>query len=118
MKRLTLCSAVSVLSLLAATSAAADHDDEGWYLRGNAGYGVHTDGDLSGDVTSNVHGDGIESEGNIGASLGIGYDFGDNWRLELDGDTLFTDFGSISEVPNSFAKLRTNSLMVLSLIHI
>jgi len=113
MKKLALCSAVSALGLLMATSASAH--DEGWYLRGNAGYGVHTDTELTGDVVSEVHGNGLQSEGGLGASLGLGYDFGDNWRLELDGDTLFTEFGSISQVPSSFAKLRTDSLMLNAL---
>lgn len=113
MKKLALCSAVSALGLLMATSASAH--DEGWYLRGNAGYGVHTDTDLTGDIVSNVHGNGLQSEGNVGASLGLGYDFGDRWRLELDGDTLLTDFGSISQVPSSFAKLRTDSIMLNAL---
>ena len=99
-----------------ASTATAHDNDEGWYLRGNAGYGIHEDAVLTGDVDSSFHSDGdIESEGNVAASLGVGYDFGDNWRLELDGDTLFTDFGAISEVPNSFAKLRTNSLMINAL---
>ena len=116
MKKSTLCLAASTLSLLMASTATAHDNDEGWYLRGNAGYGIHEDAVLTGDVDSSFHSDGdIESEGNIGASLGVGYDFGDNWRLELDGDTLFTDFGAISEVPNSFAKLRTNSLMINAL---
>ena len=116
MKKSTLCLAASALSLLMASTATAHDNDEGWYLRGNAGYGIHEDAVLTGDVDSSFHSDGdIESEGNIGASLGVGYDFGDNWRLELDGDTLFTDFGAISEVPNSFAKLRTNSLMINAL---
>ncbi len=111
MNKLALCSAASALSLLMSGAAFAD-DNDGWYLRGNAGYGVHTDADITGGITSQVHDDGIQSEGNGAASLGIGYDFGDNWRLELDGDTLWTDFGSISQVPSSFAKLRTDTVML------
>ncbi len=113
MKKSILFSAVSAISLLAAGSANA-HDD-GWYLRGNAGYGVHTEGGISGDMSSAVHDGGVQSEGGPAASLGIGYDFGDNWRLELDGDTMWTDLGSIGQLPSSFAKVRTNTLMLNAL---
>ena len=111
MKMKLLLTAVSAASLLAGTSASA-HDDAGWYLRGNAGYGVHTDMDLSGGITSEQHGNGLQSEGNIAGSLGLGYDFGNNWRMELDGASIWTDFGSISQIPSSFAKLRTNTAML------
>ena len=111
-KRILLC-AVSAVSMLAATSANA-HDD-GWYLRGNAGYGIHTESGISGDMTSAAHGNGVQSEGNPAYSLGVGYDFGDHWRLELDGDMLKTDLGSISQIPSSFAKAETKSLMLNAL---
>jgi len=111
MKSRLLIAAASTALMAAPTLAAAD-DTEGWYLRGNAGYGVHTDMDLSGGVTSEQHGNGLQSEGNVAGSLGLGYDFGNNWRLELDGASLFTDFGSISQIPSTSAKLRTNTAML------
>lgn len=112
MKSRLLIAAASA-ALMAAPSIASAHDDAGWYLRGNAGYGIHTDMDLyDGLIESDVHGNGLQSEGNFAASLGLGYDFGNNWRLELDGDTLWTDFGSISQVPSTSAKLRTNTAML------
>ena len=104
--------AVSSAVLMVVPSLASAHDDDGWYLRGNLGYGIHTDADLSGGLDSSFHGNGLQSEGNVATSLGLGYDFGNNWRLELDGDSLWTDFGSISQIPSSSAKLRTNSLML------
>jgi len=104
--------AVSTAILMAVPLAASANDDEGWYLRGNLGYGIHTDSELEGGLVSNVHGNGLQSEGNVAGSLGVGYDFGNNWRLEVDGDTLWTDLGSISQIPNTSAKLRTNSLML------
>ena len=104
--------AVSSAVLMAVPNLATAHDDEGWYLRGNLGYGIHTDVDLTGGLDSSFHGNGLQSEGNVATSLGLGYDFGNNWRLELDGDSLWTDFGSISQIPSSSAKLRTNSLML------
>lgn len=109
-----LFGAVSVISLVAAGSASA-HDDEGWYLRGNAGYGIHTDTDLSGGIDSSIHGNGMQSEGNAGYSLGAGYDFGDNWRVELDADSLRTSLGSISQTPSSKGSLATESLMINAL---
>jgi len=95
MKSRLLIAAASA-ALMAAPSLASAQDDSGWYLRGNAGYGIHTDTDLTGGIVSNQHGNGLQSEGNVAASLGLGYEFGNNWRLELDGSTLWTDFGSIS----------------------
>ena len=109
-----LFGAVSVLSLIAAGSASA-HDDEGWYLRGNAGYGVHSDVDLEGNIDSSLHGNGVQSEGDVAYSLGAGYDFGDHWRVELDGDNLSTSLGSVSQTPNSSAKLLTESVMLNAL---
>jgi len=53
----------------------------------------------------------LQSEGNVASSLGLGYDLGNNWRLEGDWDGLWTDLGSISQTPGSSAKLRTNSFM-------
>ena len=110
--RLTALLATTSMALLGLTATAQAQDDEGWYVRGNLGYGIHQDPDLEGGLDSGFHGDGLESEGNAAWSLGVGYEFGNNWRLELDGDTLWTDLGSISEIPSSSAKLRTNSLML------
>ena len=109
-----LFGAVSALSLIAASSASA-HDDEGWYLRGNAGYGIHQDAELEGLIDSSFHGNGLQSEGNGTVSLGAGYDFGDHWRLELDADTLETSLGSISQTPGSQGSLKTESLMLNAL---
>ena len=98
--------AAATAALMAAPSLAAAQDS-GWYLRGTAGYGTHTDTELSdGMVGEN------ESEGNIAYSLGLGYEFGNGWRMELDGSSLWTDLGKIDSLPQSSAKLRTNSLMV------
>ena len=109
-----LIGAVSALSLIAASSAAA-HDDDGWYLRGNAGYGVHQDADLEGLIDSSLHGNGLQSEGNGAFSLGAGYDFGDHWRVELDADSLETSLGAISQTPSSKGSLLTESLMLNAL---
>ncbi len=100
--------------MLASPALANDHNDDGsgWYLRANAGYGTHTDIDFDDDI---FVGD-IESEGGSAGSVGIGYDFGhdssfDNFRIELDVDSMFTDMGKIDQNVNSFAKLRTNTAM-------
>jgi len=111
MKMKLLLATASIACLGMATSATA-HDDSGWYLRGNAGYGVHTDVDLTGGMVSGQHGNGLQSEGNVAGSLGLGYEFGNNWRLELDGASLWTDFGSISQIPATGAKFRTNTAML------
>ena len=111
-----LFGAVSVLSLLAAGSASAqDHEDNGWYLRANAGYGIHQDVELEGGIDSSFHGNGLQSEGDDGFSVGLGYDFGEHWRVELDGDTLNTALGSISQTEGSNASLTTESIMLNAL---
>ncbi len=99
-----LLSAAAAGALMAVPSLASAQDDAGWYLRGNAGYGTHTDIDITGDVIGDV-----ESEGNATGSVGLGYDFGNNWRLEVDAAQLFTNLGAVSQVPNSFAKLETTT---------
>jgi opacity protein-like surface antigen len=109
-----LFGAVSVLSLIAAGSASA-HDDDGWYLRGNAGYGIHHDAEVSGLIDSSLHGNGLQSEGNGAFSLGAGYDFGDHWRVELDADSLNSSLGSISQTPGSKASLLTETVMLNAL---
>jgi len=109
-----LFGAVSVLSLVAAGSASAN-DDDGWYLRGNAGYGIHHDAELTGGIDSSLHGNGLQSEGNLGYTAGVGYEFGNNWRVELDVDSLKTSLGAISQTPNSSGKVKTESLMLNAL---
>ncbi len=108
MKRILLTA--SLVALMAAPAMA--QDEGGWYVRANAGYGSHHDIDFEDGILS---GD-VESEGNVTGTVGIGYDFGGtdwgNWRLELDADSLWTDMGAIGQEPSSFAKLRTNSLML------
>ena len=104
--------ATSSLALLGLTTTATAHDDEGWYLRGNLGYGIHTDVDLTGGLDSSFHGNGLQSEGNATGSLGLGYQLGNNWRVEGDLDSLWTDLGAISQIPGTSAKLRTSSLML------
>lgn len=110
MKQGLLIAAASVAMLATPAIASAD-DTAGWYLRANLGYGTHQDIELSGDLTSDF-GNGIQSEGNAAMSFGVGYDFGNNWRLELDGDSLWTDNGSISGEAGTSAKLRTTSTML------
>ena len=95
---------VASAAILAVLPATAYADDAGWYLRGNAGYGTHNDIDITGDLIGDV-----ESEGNATGSVGVGYDFGDNWRLEFDAAQLFTNLGAVSQYPSSSAKLETRT---------
>jgi len=107
MKQKLLIAAAASALMAAPSIASAQDQDSGWYLRGNAGYGVHADTELSDGIVGDV-----ESEGNVAGSIGVGYEFGNNWRLELDGAQLFTDLGAVGQTPSSFAKLRTTSLML------
>ena len=102
--------AAAATALMAAPSFASAQDDAGWYLKGAAGYGIGTDLDF----TDGIVGD-AEAEGNVAGNLGVGYDFGNNWRLEVDGTTNFNDFGAISQAPSSAAKVRTDAFMLNAL---
>ena len=105
MKHLLLSTAS--IAIVMTLPALAHADDPGWYLRGNLGYGTHTDIDITGDVVGDT-----ESEGNATGSVGLGYDFDNNWRLEADAAQLFTNLGAIDSFPNSSAKLETTTAML------
>ena len=107
MKQTLLIAAAASAMIGAPSIASAQNQDEGWYLRGNVGYGIHSDT----DIDNGLNGD-VESEGDGAFSVGIGYDLGENWRVELDGFSLFTDLGAIGQQPSSTAKVRTNAVML------
>lgn len=107
MKHKLLIAAAATALMAAPSFASAQEDGSGWYLKGAAGYGTGTDLDITGGVVGDV-----EAEGNIAGNLGIGYDFGENWRVELDGTSMWNDYGAISQTPSSYAKLRTDALML------
>lgn len=106
--------AAALATLMAVPSVASaqlsNADDSGWYVRGQGGYGIHEDTDIEDGIIGDV-----ESEGNGAFSVGTGYDFGNNWRVELDGLSLFTDLGAIDQADSSFANIRTNGGFVNAL---
>ena len=104
--KLQLLTAVAVTALMAVPSLASAND-AGWYVRGNVGYGVMTDMDFAGDIIGDV-----EGEGNVAGSLGLGYEFGNNWRLELDAAQLWNDLGAISQATNTSADMRITTGML------
>jgi len=81
--------------------------DSGWYLSGNLGYGAHTDSEFTGGLEGDV-----ESEGGLGISLGLGYEFANNWRVELDGSALSTEMGTLASAGEVDTELQTLSLML------
>ena len=105
MKLKLLTAAASVALLAVPTLASAS--DAGWYVRGNVGYGAITDVDLAGDLVGDV-----EGEANAALSLGVGYEFGNNWRLELDATQLWNDMGAVSQAGNSISDMRITSGML------
>ena len=105
MKLQLLTAAASVALLAVPTLASAG--DTGWYVRGNVGYGVISDVDFTGDLVGDV-----EGEGNVAASLGLGYEFGNNWRLELDATQLWNDMGAIDQAGNTSSDMRITSGML------
>ena len=104
--KLQLLTAVAVTALMAVPSLASAND-QGWYVRGNVGYGSITDMDFTGDLIGDV-----EGEGNGAASLGLGYEFGNNWRIELDGAQLWNDMGAVSQAANTSSDMRLTTGMV------
>lgn len=104
--KLQLLTAVAATAIMAIPSLASA-GEEGWYVRGNVGYGISTDMDFTGDLTGDV-----EGEGNVAGSVGVGYAFGNNWRLELDGAQLWDDLGAISQASNSSADIRYTTGML------
>ena len=99
--------AAAATALMAAPSFASAQDGSGWYLKGGLGYGAGTDLDITGAINGDV-----EAQGDIAGNLGLGYDFGDNWRVELDGTSMWNDYGAIAQGSESFAKLRTDAVML------
>ena len=105
MKKQFLMATVGACLMALPTMAVAN--DNGWYLRGNAGGGVVTDMRYSGDIIGSTQG-----EANAGGGLAIGYDFGDNWRAEFNVDQLWNDLGAINPGHNSTADLRMTNFML------
>lgn len=104
--KLQLLTAVAVTALMAMPSLASA-DEQGWYVRGNVGYGNMTDMDITGDLTGDV-----EAESNAAISVGVGYAFGNDWRVELDGTQLWNDLGALSQWANTSASMRTTNVML------
>ncbi len=104
--KLQLLTAVAVTALMAVPSLATA-SDQGWYVRGNVGYGVMTDMDIAGDIAGDV-----EGEGSGTASLGLGYALGNDWRIELDAAQLWNDLGAISQASNTSSDLRLTTGML------
>ena len=110
MKHKLLIAAAATALMAAPSFASAQDGDSGWYLKGAAGYGIGTDIDITGTVVGDA-----EAEGDLIGNLGAGYEFGNNWRVELDGTTQFNDYGAVAQAPASFANIRTDSLMLNAL---
>ncbi len=101
-----LFSAVAGLALLS-VPALAHANDRGWYIRGDAGYGSVTDTNFTNDLIGASQG-----EGNGALGLGLGYDFGNNWRVEFNADQLWNDLGALNPAHGSTADIRMNNFML------
>ncbi|MGJ8561168.1 MAG: OmpA family protein [Litorimonas sp.] len=111
MKHKLLIAAAAAALMSAPTLASAQ--DSGVYLKAQAGYGVVGDVDI--DPTNSqfngINGDAA-GQGNLALGLGLGYDFGNNWRIELDGSSIYNDLGTIGGQPATKATIQANSLML------
>lgn len=105
MKKLFLITTATFALLALPTVSHAD--DTGWYVRGNVGAGVNSDMDFEGDLTGD-----IQAVANGAGSLGLGYEFDNNWRLEADGAQMWNRTGLIGQTNNTRSSLRTSALML------
>lgn len=114
MKHRLLFAAAATALMAAPTLASAQ--DSGVYIKAQAGYGIVNDADISltNAAPAGLVGD-VAGEGNLALALGLGYDFGNNWRLELDASTLYNDLGAIGGQPSSKASIQANTLMLNAL---
>jgi opacity protein-like surface antigen len=114
MKHRLLFAAAATALMAAPTLASAQ--DSGVYIKAQAGYGIVNDADISltNAAPAGLVGD-VAGEGNLALALGLGYDFGNNWRLELDASTLYNDLGAIGGQPSSKASIHANTLMLNAL---
>lgn len=114
MKHRLLFAAAATALMAAPTLAAAQ--DSGVYIKAQAGYGVVNDADVSlrSGAVNGVVGD-VQGEGNLAVALGLGYDFGNNWRMELEASTLYNDLGAVSGQPSTKASIQLNTLMLNAL---
>jgi len=103
--RLLIAAAATALM---AVPSLASAQDSGVYIKAQAGYGVFTDSDI---INSASAGGDVAGQGDLALALGVGYDFGENWRVELDGLGLYNDLGSVGGQPNSGAKIQSKSVM-------
>lgn len=101
---------------LMATPTLASAQDSGVYIKAQAGYGIVNDAEISlqSGSSNGIVGD-VAGEGNLAVALGLGYDFGNNWRIELDASTLYNDLGTIGGQPSSKASIHANTLMLNAL---
>ena len=92
--RKLLLSAAGVAVVLGAPAMAQDAY-KGWYLKGGVGYGVLEEQELkysgNGDVQP------VDGEGDMRFMLGGGFDFGNGFRLEIEGIDRYSDLGAPSD---------------------
>lgn len=96
-----------------AMPSLASAQDSGIYIKGQAGYGVIGDVDIvpTDSQFNGINGDAA-GQANLGLTLGVGYDYGNNWRVELEGSSLYNDLGTVGGQPQSSAKVKMNTLML------
>ncbi|WP_244651296.1 outer membrane protein [Rhizobium sp. CFBP 8762] len=98
-------------------------DENGWYVRGDVGYSVHTSADAPSYSVNGVSGrfDGDRFSKPVSGSVGLGYQITDVWRADLTGDwfegrfsgtinpgsPVRADYRAISLLANVYADLGT-----------
>lgn len=81
---------------LAAVLAAPALAQDGWYVTGGVGYGWMPDNDIL-DTLNNTSAE-VDAEGDLRFMLGLGYEFTNNWRVQLDAMDRFNDTGAPDDI--------------------
>lgn len=107
-KSLALAGAFAAPMAMAVPAAGQDTLDEGWYIQGQGGLNVLRDMKLDGGAAFDNRAD---MKRGFAGMIGIGYDFLDLWRAELEYGYRRNNVDSISGAANSTGKSKAHSLM-------
>ena len=109
--------AAGAAALLAPSLANAQVAVPGPYIKAQFGYGTAGELDFSpaAPSLSGINGDAT-GDGGWGLGFGAGIEWADNWRLEIEFQTLENDLGRIDDQDGTDSNIRINSSM-LNLIY-
>ncbi|MGD2132400.1 MAG: outer membrane beta-barrel protein [Maricaulaceae bacterium] len=99
---------LAAASLAAMVAAPAVAQDGAFYFKGGLGYGMPTEADVVRPT-----GDGeIDFKGDLRYMLGAGYDFSNNWRIDLDVVRRSNDGGQVDDGSPTSTEIRSTAVML------